>query len=58
MIKYLIGKGLGVNDGDNDGNTPLHLCRNDKFRKWLVTMGADIYAKNRKVENPSQKELP
>lgn len=53
-IKYLIRKGLGVNDGDKYGYTPLNLCMNEKFRKWLVTMVADIYAKNRKG-TPAQK---
>ncbi len=47
-IEYLIGKGLGINDHDDDGNTPLHLCKRKEVCERLIEIGADIQAKNNK----------
>ncbi len=54
VIKYLIIKGVGVNDPDNDGNTPLHLCKWKEFMDCLVEMGADIRAQYKKTQTPAQ----
>lgn len=53
IIKYLVKRGLRVDDKDKAGNTPLHYVSYDKkIKKCLVDLGADISARNKKGETP------
>ena len=50
MVKILLRNGANPNEGNQYGNTPLHLCANPtkgkKVAKQLINEGADVNARN------------
>ena len=45
-VKSLLHTGADTNAKDNDGMTPLHVCRNANVARLLIDAGADVNAKD------------
>lgn len=56
LIRYLVSKGLNINDRDNEGNTALYFCRYVETSECCVELGADIAAINYKGETALHKK--
>lgn len=50
--KYLLDHGANPNITDNDGCSPLHICRDIDFVKLLIEYGADVNALNHARQTP------
>lgn len=50
ILKTLVENGARINEKDNEGLTPLHICRNVDSMEFLIESGADLHARTNKGE--------
>ena len=41
VIQYLLNEGASIHTTDPDGDTPLHVCEDERVARYLISLGAD-----------------
>ncbi|CAI5713663.1 unnamed protein product [Hyaloperonospora brassicae] len=52
LVGFLLARGADLQLGDNDGDTPLHLCETVECATLLLEAGADLNARNADGRTP------